>query len=105
MTVVDQLRTLIEGDLVRFEYRQQSGNGRWYRHTATAVFVTRHTTDYQDQVVISYRPKAGTSYIDVSGLDRIEVIKTYKARLGNRGDDDVKLPKRIPGAVPAPVKA
>jgi hypothetical protein len=105
MTITDQLSMLKEGDLVTFAYRQQSGNGRWYKWTCTAVYIARNTTEYQDQVVVSYRPKAGTSYIDVSGIDQVRVIMPFRERSGHRGDDNVHLPARFPGAVPAPVKA
>jgi hypothetical protein len=96
--ITKALSSLNQGDLVAFEYRQQSGNGRWYKHTCTAVYVARNT---DGQVVISYRPVAGTSYINVLGLDKITVLKPYS--YSSRRDDAIKLPKRLPGAVDAPV--
>ncbi|HEX4500648.1 MAG TPA: hypothetical protein VH187_05675 [Scandinavium sp.] len=96
------LKALREGDLVEFTYKQQSGNGRWYRWTCTAVFVGRKTDAYKDQAIISYRPKAGTSHIDVKSIEWIEPIEFSVKRAGQRGDDNVVLPVRQKGAVEAP---
>lgn len=96
------LKALRQGDLVEFTYKQQSGNGRWYMWQCTAVFLEWRTTDYEDKVIISYRPKAGTSEIHVTGLEWVEPVELSINRLGQREDDRVVLPRRFKGAVPAP---
>jgi hypothetical protein len=103
--ITDELKALQEGDLVWFQYRQQSGNGRWYTHESTAVFLARRTDQYVDELIISYRPLGGTSSINVLGLDSARVIKTAGERIGMRGDNGAKLPVRHPGAVAPPVQA
>lgn len=96
------LSALHDGDLVEFTYVQQSGNGRWYRWDATAVFLNRQTDDYTDKVVVSFRPKSLTSYMDTHTIQGIKLVTAFQDRKTHREDPNVKLPRRFPGAVPAP---
>lgn len=96
------LKALRQGDLVEFTWIQESGNGRWYRWMATAVFLEWRTDDYTDRVYVSYRPKAGTSYIEAKNITWVEPVKWARERLGMREDPDAKLPIRLSGAVDPP---
>lgn len=96
------LNALREGDLVEFTWVQQSGNGRWYRWMATGVFLMRSTNDYMDRVYVSYRPKAGTSYIEAKNVTGIEMVTMASERIGQRGDEGAKPPVRLTGAVDPP---
>ena len=95
-----------EGDLCKFRYLQQSGNYRWYRWSCTAVFLGRTINGPVDQLSLSFRPKGGTSQMPTSYVTDVVVIKPMHERRYRGGHDDderlVKLPKREPGAVPAP---
>lgn len=93
---------LTEGDLCHFVYKQLSGNGRWYRWECIAIYVAGAGDEFTDSLIISYRPLAGTSYIETKGLLELKVLEKSADRLGRRGDPAVRLPTRKPGAVTAP---
>lgn len=81
--------SLSAGKRYKFTWRAQSGNYRWYRWEAVGDFIGHDGT----KINISFRPEAGTGSIDSVQLIALEEVPKTA---------DIKLPKQLPGAVPAP---
>lgn len=88
---------LEEGDLCEFAYYQQAGNYQWYEWHSMGVFlgVSRDGND----VLVSYRPLAGTSSIPIRDIRQIDRHLPAKDRRSVRGDGRARLPQKLRGAV------
>ena len=99
--VATSLSELKEGDLIRFRYKRQSGNNRWYKWEAVGVYLGYDGLE----IAISFRPKAGTTNFirsHFTGIVRLATIQERQAQGQHREDSRVKLPYRFPGAVDSP---
>lgn len=66
-----QVHELKPGTLYSFQYKQQSGNYRWYVYGMVASYIGRQTTEYEDKIMLSGRPEFGTTEIPVSHITGI----------------------------------
>lgn len=104
-TVVEALDILHEGDLVEFTYQQESGSGRKTMWKCVAVFLESRVEPRASyaggDVLISFRPLAGTGNIPTEDIRGVRLLKHHTSRLGQRGDEGVRLPYRISAKVPS----
>jgi hypothetical protein len=63
-----QIHQLQPGTLYSFQFKQQSGNNRWYVWGMVASFVARQTDEYVDKIILSGRPEFGTTEIPVPSI-------------------------------------
>lgn len=102
MTLV---REMIEGNLYKVTYLQQSGNGRWQRKQMTAVYLGY--VPRSQQIVFSLRPLMGSTSltVDHNPIEQIELVEENIPGKYHNGVRDkavpVKLPKSL-GYVPKP---
>jgi hypothetical protein len=62
-------RELVPGTKYLVQWKQQSGNYRWYRYEALWTFVAYENKQYgPDQLIWSGRPACGTQNIDVGNF-------------------------------------
>jgi hypothetical protein len=96
---------MIEGNLYKITYLQQSGNGRWQRKQMTAVYLGY--IPRSEQIILSLRPLAGSTSLTVphNPIEQIELVEENVAHKYRDGVRDkavpVKLPKSL-GYVPKP---
>lgn len=89
--------SLVEGKVYRFTYKQQSGNFQWYEWECQAVYLAHGADEFSEEVVISFRPHAGTSDIPTNN-----VIRAVDVGEPDYDGTNIRLPIRFPGAVDAP---
>jgi hypothetical protein len=94
------------GNLYRVTYKQQSGNGRWYRWEMTAVYLGpagEYRPGYEE---FSLRPQMGSTSLRANLIEAADLVERdipHKYRNGVRDRAlRVKLPRRYKGAVEAP---
>lgn len=82
---------MIEGKTYKIEFKQQSGNNRWYRWEMSATYLGQSRQQYHlgGDSLFSLRPLAGTTRLPTENIFSTEEVPHHQH----------KMPKRFPGAI------